>query len=72
MILLQRKGRKRNEFFFSFTENNEDKEKSVQAWSFLDFTLNSPNLKSVIKVAFVKTNLTPCNLNPVILPCNSA
>ena len=72
MILLQRKGRKRNEFFFPFTENKEDKEKSEQAWSFLDFTLTFPNLKSVIKIAFLKTNQTPCNLNPVILPCNSA
>ena len=36
MILLQWKGRKRNEFFFPFTENKEDKEKSEQAWSFLD------------------------------------
>ena len=72
MILLQWKGIKRNEFFFPFTENKEDKEKSEQAWSFLDFTLTFPNLKFVIKVAFVKTNLTPYNLNPVILPPNSA
>ena len=62
MIQLQWKGR--NEFFFPFTENKEDKEESEQAWSFLDFTLTVPNLKSVIKVAFL-TNQTPCNLNPV-------
>ena len=36
MILLQLKGIKRNEFFFPFTENKEDKEKSEQAWSFLE------------------------------------
>ena len=64
MIQLQWKGRNRNEFFFPFTENKEDKEESEQAWSFLDFTLTVPNLKSVIKVAFL-TNQTPCNLNPV-------
>ena len=72
MILLQWKGRKKNEFFFSFRENKEDKEKSVQACSFLGFTLTFPNLKSVIKIAFLGTNQTLCNLNPVILPSNSA